>query len=101
MKAIMFSAVLSCLVITLPVQAFAGDSKIQQTIVKINLNKATVEQLTGSFKGIGKKRAEAIVKYRDEHGNFKTIEDLSQVRGLGKKFVATHLQELQGVFQAG
>ncbi|KTC76090.1 competence protein ComEA [Legionella birminghamensis] len=61
----------------------------------VNLNRADVKVLSKSIKGIGKKRAEAIVKYRGEHGDFKRVEDLASVPGIGKTFVNSHLQELK------
>jgi|GEM_PF-1229822 len=69
----------------------------QQT-PQINLNTADVNVLSKSIKGIGVKRAEEIIKYRESHGNFKSIDDLSQVPGLGKNFVNTHNEQLQKVF---
>lgn len=59
-------------------------------IDKVNINKANVESLVHVIKGIGKKRAQAIVKYRDEHALFKSIYDLAKVPGLGKHFVERH-----------
>ena len=50
----------------------------------ININTATLEELQ-TIKGIGKKKAEAILQYRKEHGSFRTKEDLLQVKGIGKK----------------
>jgi len=50
----------------------------------VNINTATVEQLQ-ELKGIGPKTAEAIVAYRSEHGSFKSIDDLKQVKGVGDK----------------
>ena len=50
----------------------------------ININTATLEELQ-TIKGIGKKKAEAILQYRKEHGAFRTKEDLLQVKGIGKK----------------
>ncbi|WP_419420610.1 ComEA family DNA-binding protein [Legionella sp. D16C41] len=66
---------------------------------QINLNKADLKTLTKSFKGIGVKRAEAIVKYRQEHGKFKSVSELAKVPGFGQKFVTSHLDELQKNFQ--
>jgi len=51
---------------------------------KINLNKATVEELA-QLKRIGKKYAERIVKHREEIGPFKTTEDIIMVPGIGPK----------------
>ena len=50
----------------------------------ININTATLEELQ-TIKGIGKKKAEAILQYRKEYGAFRTKEDLLQVKGIGKK----------------
>ncbi|GAB4259770.1 MAG: hypothetical protein Kow0092_08190 [Deferrisomatales bacterium] len=50
----------------------------------ININTATVEELT-SLKGVGEKTAEAIVRYRLEHGPFQRMEDLLKVKGIGRK----------------
>ena len=50
----------------------------------VNINTATLEELQ-TIKGIGKKKAEAILQYRKEHGSFRTKEDLLQVKGIGKK----------------
>ena len=47
---------------------------------KIDLNKADAAALTGSVKGIGKKRAEAIVAYREGHHGFKAVQELAEVK---------------------
>lgn len=50
----------------------------------VNINTADAETLE-KVSGIGPKRAEDIVAYRTAHGNFKSVDDLSQVKGLGEK----------------
>lgn len=104
MKASFFAAVLSLFVIVISVHA-ANIPLLQKTVnssppspVKIDLNKADVKILSKSFKGIGQKRAESIVKYRQEHGKFNSLEDLARVKGFGKQFVKNHLKQLQTVF---
>ena len=69
-------------------------SNLKQGTVKINT--ATLEELQ-TIKGIGKKKAEAILQYRKEHGAFRTKEDLLQVKGIGKK--ALEAIENQVTFQ--
>jgi competence protein ComEA len=51
---------------------------------KVNLNKATVEELT-QLKGIGTKYAERIVEFREKNGPFKKPEDILQIQGIGQK----------------
>jgi len=62
---------------------------------KININYATVEELR-KVKGIGKKISQAIVDYRAKNGNFKSIENLMNIkcRGINKHWfekVSSHL----------
>ena len=52
--------------------------------VKININKASVEEFT-ELKGIGPTKAEKIIALRNELGRFTSIEDLLQVKGIGPK----------------
>jgi competence protein ComEA len=51
---------------------------------KVNINTASVAELE-ALPGIGPAKAEAIVKYREEKGNFKSAEDLKNVQGIGDK----------------
>lgn len=64
----------------------------------INLNKASIKTLTHSFKGIGVKRATAIIAYRKAHGPFKTVEDLANIKGLGFSFVQRNREALMQTY---
>ena len=50
---------------------------------RININSASVKELAG-LPGIGMKKAAAIIAYREEHGDFITVDDLINVKGIGK-----------------
>lgn len=50
---------------------------------KVSINKASKEDLM-TLKGIGETKALAIINYRKEHGNFKSISELQNVKGIGK-----------------
>ncbi|MBN6186228.1 ComEA family DNA-binding protein [Aneurinibacillus sp. BA2021] len=58
----------------------------EKEATKINLNTATAEQLQ-TIPGIGPRKAEAIIQYREENGPFKTVEGLTNIAGIGAKTV--------------
>lgn len=53
----------------------------------ININTATQEELE-TLPSIGEVRAQAIITYREEHGGFRTIDELKEVSGIGDKIFA-------------
>lgn len=55
-----------------------------QEVDKVNINQATKEELM-TLSGVGEKKAEKIIEYREENGSFTTIEDLKKVNGFGEK----------------
>ncbi len=57
----------------------------------VNLNTASVGELQG-LAGIGAAKAQAIVTYREQHGPFKSVDDLVRVKGIGAKTLE-HLRE--------
>ena len=48
----------------------------------VSINTATKEDLM-TLSGIGEKKAEDIIKYREEHGGFKSVDELMEVEGIG------------------
>jgi competence protein ComEA len=59
--------------------AFAG--------TPVNVNTADAPAIAQAMKGVGLKKAEAIVAYRKEHGAFKSLDQLAGVKGIGLKTV--------------
>lgn len=55
---------------------------LQSSSNKVSLNTASVEQLM-QLSGVGQKKAEAIVQYRQKNGKFNSIDELQQVKGIG------------------
>lgn len=62
----------------------AENSETKENSSKININKATIEELD-SLPGVGEATANKIVNYRDENGEFKSIEEIKNVNGIGDK----------------
>ena len=62
------------------------------TDVKVNLNKATVKDLM-KLKGMNASKARSIVAYRKKHGDFKSTDDLANVKGF-KKLKSDKLKEI-------
>ncbi|MFC0034216.1 ComEA family DNA-binding protein [Cardiobacterium valvarum] len=59
----------------------------------VNINTANVEELQ-QLKGIGAKKAAEIVAYREAHGEFKNIDELTNVKGIGKATLEKLREEL-------
>ncbi|MCH7741124.1 MAG: helix-hairpin-helix domain-containing protein [Proteobacteria bacterium] len=55
--------------------------------VTVNINQANAETLASVLNGVGIRRAEAIVAYREKNGKFYSAEELSAVRGIGLRTV--------------
>ena len=49
----------------------------------VNVNTASESELT-ALPGVGPAKAKAIVEYRKQHGNFKTLDELKNVKGIGE-----------------
>ena len=63
------------------IMLFAFDASAEP----VNINKADAEAIAKALNGVGPKKAEAIVKYRKVHGEFKTLKDFENVKGIGEK----------------
>lgn len=75
-KCVLCVLVMLLLLTVSSVSVFAG--------VKVDVNKATAEQLV-DVNGIGEVLAQRIIEYRQAHGNFKSLQDLDNVKGVGSK----------------
>lgn len=76
-------------------QEAAKPAQEEEEGVKVSINSATAEALSKALKGVGLKKAQAIVSYREEYGPFKSVEDLKQVPGMGGKLVERNLVNLK------
>ncbi|WJV55072.1 helix-hairpin-helix domain-containing protein [Prodigiosinella aquatilis] len=62
---------------------------------EVNINTATAEQLAAIMNGVGLKKAQAIVTYREQNGPFTQIEQLQEVPGIGASLVGRNLSRLK------
>ena len=61
------------------------DAARQLAVQRVNINTADAATIAGTLTGVGMRKAEAIVAYREEHGPFKTVDELVNVKGIGSK----------------
>ncbi len=67
---------------TQPAKAAASQS------ATVNINTASAEEIASSLKGIGLKKAQAIVAWREAHGKFTSEQGLLDVKGIGESTLA-------------
>jgi competence protein ComEA len=78
----------------LPTTALAAnDPAANQVVEIIHLNQATAEQLQ-SLPGVGPALSERIVDYRNEHGPFSSVAQLTSVKGVGEAKLAKFKKQL-------
>jgi len=61
----------------------------------VNVNTATAEDIAKELKGVGVAKAGAIVLYREEHGAFKSLKELTKVKGIGASTVDKNRENLE------
>jgi competence protein ComEA len=77
MKAILKSIILSALLAL----------SFNLSAAPVNINTADAKTLAANINGVGNKKAEEIVQYRDKHGPFKSADDLAKVKGIGPNLI--------------
>ena len=78
-----FSLMVSAADVPSPTDAEAQSAEVAP-VTKANLNTADAATLQRELLGIGEVKALAIVAYRDEHGDFASVDELLEVKGIGE-----------------
>ena len=60
----------------------------------VNVNTASAKVLADAIDGVGLKRAQAIVEYREQHGAFSSVDELAQVRGVSAGIVERNRERI-------
>jgi len=82
LKTLLFTTILAFVALT----ANAGNM--------VDINTADARTISTNLKGIGMKKAEDIVAYRNKHGDFRSIQDLAKVKGIGIKTVQKNMDKM-------
>ena len=63
---------------------YAQEKASPPAVAAVNINKADAAALASGLTGVGTARAEEIVRYREAYGPFKSVDELTEVKGIGK-----------------
>ena len=66
----------------------------EDAAIKVNINTADAVTLAESLEGVGSQKAQAIIAYRNAHGDFKSLDELLEVKGIGPAILAKNQQLL-------
>jgi competence protein ComEA len=73
---------------------FATFCAVNVMATPVNINTADAKTISDALSGIGPKKAEVIVKYREKEGKFISAEDLAKVPGIGEKTVQKNIKDI-------
>jgi competence protein ComEA len=60
----------------------------------VNINTADAQKIADSLKMIGEKKAQSIIEYRTKNGQFKNVDDLKKVAGIGDKIIEKNKEDI-------
>ena len=60
----------------------------------VNINTADAQKIADSLKMIGEKKARSIIEYRVKNGQFKNVDDLKKVAGIGDKIIDKNKEDI-------
>jgi competence protein ComEA len=84
------TALLLTLAVGVAAPSYAESKPPAVTSLAVNINTADAQTLAAALDGVGEARAQAIVAYREEHGPFRSVDDLARVKGVGERVLAAN-----------
>ncbi|MGY0074430.1 helix-hairpin-helix domain-containing protein [Vibrio proteolyticus] len=91
----MATALFALLLPVASVQAADSAEKYEGIEITVNVNTASAEELATLLSGVGLKKAQAIVDYREQNGGFVSAEQLAEVKGIGPALVEKNRARIQ------
>lgn len=80
------------------VMGSTGENKVNKTLqgidVTVNINQASTHELATLLTGVGEKKAQSIVEYRELNGPFTSVDSLMEVKGIGPALLAKNRQRI-------
>ena len=92
-------AVISCSLLLVSVPSYSSEARTivaaAPAVQTVNVNSADAETIARQLQGVGLKKDQAIVDDRAQHGPFKSVEDLLQVKGIGDSTLAKNRSNIR------
>jgi len=90
------AALIAVLLMSLANLAVADDLSDESGMetITVNVNEADAKTMAGVLTGIGVRRAQAIVDYREQYGRFYSAEELTAVKGIGQATIEKNLSRI-------
>lgn len=95
MQTTLRALVLMAAFMTAPFALGADDAAPLEAEPVVNINQAGAEELAEALTGVGEKKADRIVQYRQKHGDFISASGLADVKGIGDVTVSKNQDRIQ------
>lgn len=86
-----FSGFCLLLALSAPLGAMAESNHV----APVDINTASAETLADALEGVGLSKARSIVSYRDDHGPFKSAQELANVKGIGTSTLDKNIERIK------
>jgi competence protein ComEA len=80
---------------TLPMQVYAqAPSPAEVAVEQVNINAADAETIADVLVGVGDSKAKAIVEFREQNGPFTSVDQLTEVNGIGDSILSQNRERI-------